>query len=191
MDWRIRRFLESHPAAPLTISVRSLTIKGLAWLEPRCRDRKVRIVIGRWRPSMFKQAASADRDTALALLNRTDVVVRAWDPERPQPVLANARAWVAHTKYGPSVLLCSADLTDKGLHANWEVVAAAADSDRQQVADQVNAIAAQAEDFKDTLIALVAGGDQRQARERPPAPALLRLPPPAQRKVLLGGSRHS
>ena len=180
VDWRIGRFLESHPGAPLTISVRSLTIKGLAWLEPRCRDRRVRIVIGRWRPSMFKLAAAADRTTALALLSRTNVVVRAWDPERQPPVLANARAWVAHTKSGPSVLLCSADLTDKGLHSNWEVVAAAADGEHRQVADQVNAIADQAEDFKDTLLSLVADGAQQQGRNRPPASSPTTSEPPTQ-----------
>ena len=169
VGWRIRRFLESHPGAPLTISVRSLTLKGLAWLEPLCRDRAVRIVVGRWRPSMFRLGAVADRDAAVALLSRADVEVRAWDPERQPPVLANTRAWVAHTKSGPSVLLCSADLTDKGLHANWEVAAAAAGGDSRQVADQVDAVAAHAQDLKDTMLALVAGADQRQGKNRPPA----------------------
>ena len=167
--WRIRRFLESHPADPLTVVVRSLTIKGLAWLEPRCRDRPVRIVIGRWRPSQFRRAAAADRTRAVALLSRTDVAVRAWDPEREPPVLVNARAWVAHTEDGPSVLLCSADLTDKGLHANWELAAAAADGDRRQVANQIEAIAAQAEDCKDTLLPLISGGNRRQGGDGPPA----------------------
>ena len=167
--WRIRRFLKIHPADPLTIIVRSLTIKGLAWLEPQCRDRPVRIVIGRWRPSQFRLAATADRTKAVALLSRTDVVIRAWDPEREPPVLVNARAWVAHTEDGPSVLLCSADLTDKGLHANWEVAASVADGDRRQVADQIAAIAAQAEDCKDTLLPLVAGVDYRQGGTGPPA----------------------
>ena len=170
VGWRIRRFLESHPGVPLTVSVRSLTIKGLAWLEPLCRDRSVRVVVGRWRPSAFRLAGAADRDAAVALLSRSEVVVRAWAPERQPPVLVNTRAWVAHTKSGPSVLLCSADLTNKGLHANWEVAAAAADSDRQQVAAQVDAIAAHAQDLTDTMLALVAGDDQRPARNRPPAP---------------------
>ncbi|MXZ68593.1 MAG: hypothetical protein F4Z17_06395, partial [Acidimicrobiia bacterium] len=160
--WRIRRFLESHPGAPLTIAVRTLRIKGLAWLEPRVRDRRVRIVIGYWSSSHFKQATAADRQAALALLRRSDVVVRAWDPERPPPVLANARAWIAHTEAGPSVLLCSADLTDKGLNANWEVVAAVDAADRRQVADQVEAVAAEAENCKETILSLVAG-DQGQA----------------------------
>ena len=170
VGWRIRRFLESHPGASLTISVRSLTVKGLAWLEPQCRDRAVRIVVGRWRPSMFRLAGAADRDAAAALLSRADVAVMAWDPEQQPAVLVNTRAWVAHTKSGPSVLLCSADLTDKGLHANWEVAAAAADSDRRQVADQVDAVAAHAQDVTDTLLSLVADVDQRPARNRPPAP---------------------
>ena len=166
--WRVGRFLDSHPSDPLTISVRSLTIKGLAWLEPRCRDRPVRIVIGRWRPPQFSKAAAADRTKAVALLSRTDVVIRAWDPEREPPVLVNARAWVAHTEDGPSVLLCSADLTYKGLHANWEVAASVADGDRRQVADQIAAIAAQAEDCKDALLPLVAGVDYRQGGTGPP-----------------------
>ena len=167
--WRVGRFLDSHPADPLTIIVRSLTIKGLAWLGPQCRDRPVRIVIGRWRPPQFSKAAAADRTKAVALLSRTDVVIRAWDPEREPPVLVNARAWVAHTEDGPSVLLCSADLTYKGLHANWEVAASVADGDRRQVADQIAAIATQAEDCKDTLLPLVAGVDYRQGGTGPPA----------------------
>ena len=167
--WRIGRFLKSHPADPLTVIVRSLTVKGLAWLEPQCRGRSVCIVIGRWRPSQFSKAAAADRTKAVALLSRTDVVIRAWDPEREPPVLVNARAWVAHTENGPSVLLCSADLTDKGLHANWEVAAVVADGDCRQVADQIAAIAAQAEDCKDALLPLVADGDYRQGGDGPPA----------------------
>ena len=167
--WRVGRFLDSHPADPLTVIVRSLTIKGLAWLEPRCRDRPVCVVIGRWRPSQFSKAAAADRTRAVALLSRTNVVIRAWDPEREPPVLVNARAWVAHTEDGPSVLLCSADLTYKGLHANWEVAASVADGDRRQVADQIAAIAAQAEDCKDALLPLVAGVDYRQGGTGPPA----------------------
>ena len=99
--WRVGRFLDSHPSDPLTVIVRSLTVKGLAWLEPRCRDRPVCVVIGRWRPSQFSKAAAADRTKAVALLSRTDVVIRAWDPEREPPVLVNARAWVAHTEDGP------------------------------------------------------------------------------------------
>ena len=43
------------------------------------------------------------------------------------------------------MLLCSADLTDMGLNANWEVAAVVDAADRRQVADQVEAIAAQTE----------------------------------------------
>ena len=60
------------------------------------------------------------------------------------------------------MLLCSADLTDKGLNANWEVVAAVDAADRRQVADQVEAVAAEAENCKETILSLVAG-DQGQA----------------------------
>lgn len=164
---RLETFLGSHPGVPLTVVTHRPTPKGITWLAAQCGNRPVRLVIGRYLESQFKRANLEDRRRTAAFLRRTDVVVKSWGLDGSPVLDPNLRVWIVHVDPVPAVLVSSADLTHKSLVKTWGLAAEVAEHDRRQVVGQVERVVAQAEDYKEVLIELVAVQQPRYSS--PPA----------------------
>lgn len=166
---RIEQFLVKYPDGRLTVAVGYASVKGLAWLARHTANRPVTLLIGNCRKSHFTKWSRDDRASAVAFLNRPDVVVKNWYKKRPTPSEAHLKVWVAHKGTAPGVLLGSANLTGAGLFHNREAVAEAAEPDRRRIANSVDELLGNAWDVKERLLGYLSEQPQ-PAMSAQPAP---------------------
>lgn len=104
----------------------SASTKGLAWLARQVdSDQRVTVVIGDMTGQSFAVATDDDRRVAAAFLRRNDVKVHNWYRQKPVKKIAHGKAVVAlHSdgKRAVAALVGSANLTDKGLSENLELM---------------------------------------------------------------------
>ena len=167
---RIEQFLARYPDGRLTVAVGYASVKGLAWLARHTANRPVTLLIGNCRKSHFTKWSRDDRASAVAFLNRADVVVKNWYKKRPTPSEAHLKVWVAQGTT-PGVLLGSANLTGAGLFHNREAVAETAEPDRRRIANSVDGLLGDAWDVKERLLGYLSeqpqpAGEQRSTRPR-------------------------
>ena len=159
MDWtaadRIERFLAEHPGVPLTVAVGYSSVAGLAWLARRTGNREVRLLIGDCRSKYFLNAKAEDRHEAIAFLERSDVEVQNWYKRHGGASEAHLKVWIADDFPRPAVLSGSANLTNKGLYHNHEMVTEIADAEVDGVIERVEALFAKSWPVKKRLLQYV------------------------------------
>lgn len=123
---KIKAFLEEHRGADIVVCTGSASVKGLAWLARQAgSDRRITIVIGDMTGQSFAAANDDDRRVAAAFLRRSDVKVHNWYRQKPVKKIAHGKAVVALQSGGNkavAALVGSANLTDKGLSENLELM---------------------------------------------------------------------
>ncbi|MDE0602871.1 MAG: phospholipase D family protein [bacterium] len=104
----------------------SASVKGLAWLARQVGSgQPVTIVIGDMTEQSFAVATEDDRRVAAAFLRRDDVKVHNWYRQKPVKKIAHGKAVVAllgGRNEAVAALVGSANLTDKGLSDNLELM---------------------------------------------------------------------
>jgi len=171
---RVEQFLVKYPDGRLTVAVGYASVKGVAWLSRHTANRSVTLLIGNCQKSHFTKWSRDDRASAVAFLNRPDVVVKNWYKKRPTPSEAHMKVWVAHTTTAPRVLLGSANLTGAGLFQNREAVAEAAELDRPRIATSVVELVEKGWDVKARLLEYLSEQPQQQAATSKPTPEVRR-----------------
>lgn len=125
---------------------------GLAWLARRTRNRAVRLLIGNYQAKYFKEASPEKRDEALALLERDDVIVFNWYRRHGQRSDAHLKVWIAHREYGPPAILNgSANLSERGLYHNREIMTSVRDEEVEQIVQLVEDLIENAWDVKSKI----------------------------------------
>ncbi|MXY76296.1 MAG: hypothetical protein F4Y40_04325 [Acidimicrobiia bacterium] len=137
---RYEAFLRQYPTGRLTVAVGFASVRGLAWLAQRTRDRPVRLLIGNCQRQRFAKASDEDRRVAAAFLDRWDVEVKNWYRKHPVSREAHLKVWMIEAEGGPVALVGSANLTGAGLFQNWEVVVEARGADRDRTVSEVRAL---------------------------------------------------
>ena len=130
------------------------SVSGLAWLSEHVTDRPVRVFIGNAQHRRFQNADAADRVSALAFLNRTDVQVWNWYRKHGTPAEAHMKAWIVEGT-PPAVLTGSANLTSAGLFNNRETMVESHGPDSASVVAGVNDLIGDAWDHKQKLIKVI------------------------------------
>lgn len=123
---KIKAFLDEHCGADVVVCTGTASVKGLAWLARQVDSgQRVTIVIGDMTEQSFAVATDDDRQVAAAFLRRGDVKVHNWYRQKPVKKIAHGKAVVA-LQSGKSkavaALVGSANLTDKGLTDNLELM---------------------------------------------------------------------
>ena len=154
---RYEAFLKSYPTGRLTVAVGFASVRGLAWLARRTRERPVRLVIGNCQRQRFAKASDEDRRVATAFLDRWDVEVKNWYRKNPVAREAHLKVWMIETEGGPVALVGSANLTGAGLFHNWEAVVEARGADREWTVSEVGALWREAWPYTDRVREYVAG----------------------------------
>lgn len=154
---RYEAFLKEYPTGRLTVAVGFASVRGLAWLARRTRERPVRLVIGNCQRQRFAKASDEDRRVAAAFLDRWDVEVKNWYRKNPVAREAHLKVWMIETEGGPVALVGSANLTGAGLFHNWEAVVEARGADREWTVSEVGALWREAWPYTDRVREYVAG----------------------------------
>ena len=123
---KIKAFLDEHRSADVVVCTGSASVKGLAWLARQVGSgQRVTIVIGDMTEQSFAVATEDDRRVAAAFLRRGDVKVHNWYRQKPVKKIAHGKAVVAlqgGRNEAVAALVGSANLTDKGLSDNLELM---------------------------------------------------------------------
>ena len=144
---RIEEFLAANPSGKLTVAVGFASTSGLAWLQERTRGRPVDLLIGDTRSARFREGSAESRRKAIDLLLRDDVQVYAWFANRPVRREAHLKVWKvdAQRRRGRTALLVgSANLTEAGLHYNYEAMCEPGPADIKQISAQLDELFRQA-----------------------------------------------
>lgn len=132
----IERFLRDNPSGKVQLVVGYASAFGLAWLNERTAGRPVELLIGDTRTG-FSNYTEADRRAAIQFLQRSDVSVTNWYRRRGGHRTAHAKAWAVQPDSAAgtpgAVLVGSANLTRKGLFANFEMLALAASEEHERL----------------------------------------------------------
>ena len=173
---RIEEFLVANPSGKLTVAVGFASTGGLAWLQERTRGRPVDLLIGDTRAARFSEGSEEGRRKAIDLLLRDDVQIYTWFANRPVRREAHLKVWKVdgHRRRGRTALLIgSANLTEAGLHYNYEAMCEAVPADIKQISAQLDELFRQAwkankegVTVKDRLLQYIrASGDQSEELE--------------------------
>ncbi len=104
----------------------SASVKGLVWLARQVDSgQRVTIVIGDMTEQSFAVATDDDRRVAAAFLRQSNVKVHNWFRQKPVKKIAHGKAVVvlqSGRNKAVAALVGSANLTDKGLSDNLELM---------------------------------------------------------------------
>ncbi|MDE0612809.1 MAG: phospholipase D family protein [bacterium] len=155
---KIKAFLDEHRNADVVVCTGSASVKGLAWLARQVdRDRRVTIVIGDMTGQSFAIATDDDRRVAAAFLRRSNVKVHNWYRQKPVKKIAHGKAVVvlqSGNSKAAAALVGSANLTDKGLSDNLELMVRCDPGDLHEI-DSYIAEATSHQPANDKLIGFV------------------------------------
>lgn len=187
----IVRFLRSNPYGHLYVAVGYASTAGLAWLNTQTQGRPVTLVIGNAKKKYFTKSTSADRASALEFLARTDVKVKNWyrTEKSGDPSVAHAKAWMVKN-YGPnltgiSVMLGSANLTNRGLYHNIEMMAFVTGDEAIRLCAEMRYLISVARDCQERIVQYLEDSDALvQQRRQPIEPARAPTAPVYQPDVL-------
>ncbi len=126
IDQRIGRFLEANPLGSLLVAVGYATPAGLAWLHQRTESRAVSVLIGDAHRVYWRNVTVSDRVAARQFLLRSNVEVHNWyrtSRSKEGASEAHLKIWLVYNRNRVSAALVgSANLTNKGLHNNTEIM---------------------------------------------------------------------
>ena len=168
---RVERFLRSHAAGRLVVCVGSASVSGLVWLAERTRQRPVTLLIGDLQGRNFQHATDADRRSALAFVQRSDVEVRNWYRTARNAAgrsEAHLEVWAACDERGVprAYLVGSANLTTAGLAENVELMTVADSSDHDYLGGALQALLDKSWLAEDQLVERIVGPEAQAESER-------------------------
>lgn len=168
---QIQRFLRDNPHGHLCIVVGYASTAGLAWLNTHTLGRPVTLIIGNTQNSSpYGKSTQHDRSSALEFLARPDVQVKNWyrTSKGGDPSEAHAKAWIVWNDYpnptGLSVMLGSANLTNKGLHHNIEMMALVADHEATRLWTEMQTLISKSWDISERIKNLITSDSLAQPR---------------------------
>ncbi|WP_420609105.1 hypothetical protein [Candidatus Poriferisodalis sp.] len=169
---RVERFLRSHATGRLVVCVGSASVSGVAWLAGRTPQRPVTLLIGDLQGRNFQHATDADRRTALAFVQRSDVEVRSWYRTARNAAgrsEAHLKVWAACDERGVphAYLVGSANLTTAGLAENGELMTVADGLEHDYLSGVLQALLDKSWPAEDQLIERISGFDGKPVAERP------------------------
>ena len=169
---RVERFLDAYPSGPLVVCVGSASVAGIVWLARHSRNRPVTLLIGDMKSRNFAKATDADRRTALAFVQRSDVTVLNWyrtDRSSKGRSEAHLKVWAAcHDTGAPrAYLVGSANLTVAGLRENVELMALADPSEHTYLSGTLRQLRDKSWDARERLEEWIEHGDAPLDRHHP------------------------
>lgn len=169
---QIVRFLRANPYGHLYVIVGYASTAGLAWLNAQTQGRPVTLIIGTAKRAYFSKFTSADRSSALKFLARNDVQVRNWyrTEKGGDPSEAHAKAWMVQNDgpnlTGISVMLGSANLTQKGLYHNIEMMAFVTDDEATRLWAEMHDLISESWDCKERIVRYLENSDGLSQQRR-------------------------
>ncbi len=181
----IGSFIKAHaPADRLVVCTGYVSVKGLAWLARQVpANRAVTIIIGDMRRNNLAKANDEDRRVAEQFLRQGNVEVYTWYRTYPVKKMAHGKAVAAiHNGRVVAALVGSANLTEKGLSDNLEIMVPCDAQGLPSVQDYIDT-ASSHESAKAKLIDAVSGQQSSTSVHR-------RVPRRTHRRPAVGSRRR-